>query len=76
MAPFLPEFVGQKGPEIVLGKNSGLQSIEIGLEKLGVEATDEEKAELLTAVKNASFAKNRALTEGEFEELVKTVLSK
>ena len=41
--PFRPEYVGQSGPEIVLGKGSGLDSVLIWLDKTGFGQASEEQ---------------------------------
>ncbi len=76
VTPFLPEIVGQKDPEIVLGKNSGIPSVEKWLEKLGLPAVDskEKKLELVMAVKDASFVKKGLLNEEDFKAVCQKVL--
>ncbi len=68
--PFRPELVGQQPARVVLGKNSGIDSIGIWLDRIGVDATDEEQLELLQAVKAKSLEKKGLLTEDEFRDLV------
>src|SRR6476620_4575907 len=74
--PFAPELVGQKPVSIVLGKNSGPPSMEEWCEKLGVTATDEERAAMLKQVKAKSFEKKDLLTADEFKAIVERVLQK
>jgi isopropylmalate/homocitrate/citramalate synthase len=75
--PFRPEFVGQRGPEIVLGKGSGIDSIHVWLDTLGfAPANDDEALELLEAVKMASLQKKGLLEAQEFKELVEAVRAK
>ena len=72
--PFRPEFVGQTGPEIVLGKGSGLDSIHIWLEKIGQPPADEATAmAMLQEVKAASLAKKGLLDEEEFRGIAERV---
>lgn len=74
--PFRPEFVGQTGPEIVLGKGSGLDSVLIWLDKVGLgPANDEQSMEILTRVKAASLERKGLLDEQAFTEIAKDVLS-
>lgn len=70
VTPYLPELIGRGGTEIVLGKHSGLPSVDIWLEKLGLEATAEEKAAVLAMIKEKAYEVNRLLTEDEFRELL------
>jgi isopropylmalate/homocitrate/citramalate synthase len=74
--PFTPDLVGQKPVNIVLGKNSGPPSMEEWFEKLGIQATDEEKMTVLQAVKAKSFEKKDLLTTDEFKAIISTVLQK
>ena len=74
--PFRPEFVGQTGPEIVLGKGSGLDSVLIWLDRCGLgPATDEQTAEILTRVKLASLERKGLLDEDDFRTIAEDVLA-
>jgi isopropylmalate/homocitrate/citramalate synthase len=74
--PFRPELVGHTGPEIVLGKGSGLDSVLIWLDRLGLPpASDDEKNAILVEVKAASLAKKGLLEESEFRSIAEGVLS-
>jgi isopropylmalate/homocitrate/citramalate synthase len=74
--PFRPEVVGQSGPEVVLGKGSGLDSVHIWLDKVGLPAaSDEEANEMLVAVKAASLAKKGLLEPDEFRRIAEAVIS-
>jgi isopropylmalate/homocitrate/citramalate synthase len=69
--PFRPEFVGQEGPRIVLGKGSGLDSVHIWLDRLRLPPASEEQAtEILQEVKAASLRKKALLTPEEFRAIV------
>ncbi len=73
--PFRPEFVGQTGPEIVLGKGSGLDSVLIWLDKLNLgTATEEEATEILQEVKATSLQKKGLLTADDFAAIATRVL--
>ena len=72
--PFVPDLVGQKPVNIVLGKNSGPPSIDEWAEKTGLKITDDERMALLLAVKAKSFEKKDLLTAEEFKEIVARVL--
>jgi isopropylmalate/homocitrate/citramalate synthase len=71
--PVRPEFVGHEKPQIVMGKKSGLDSISVWSQKLGIELTEEEALAVLTKVKLKSHDLKRVLTEDEFKEIVKNV---
>jgi isopropylmalate/homocitrate/citramalate synthase len=72
--PFHWELVGQKPPEIVLGKNSGVDSIRDWLDRIGVEASELRTQEILLKVKEKSLEKKGLLTEKEFRAIVEAVL--
>jgi len=73
--PFAAELVGQAPVTVVLGKNSGLPSIQEWCEKLKVTASEEEMMEMVRLVKEKSFEKKDLLTEGEFKVIVGQVLA-
>jgi isopropylmalate/homocitrate/citramalate synthase len=68
--PYRWDVVGHEPPEVVLGKGSGLPSIELWLDKLGLDADEGERDQLLRLVKERSLAGKRLLTEDDFRELV------
>lgn len=68
------ELMGHPGPQIVLGKGSGTPSIEIWLERLGIQATPAQVESLTLRVKEKSLEKKGLLTEKEFLALVHEVL--
>ena len=55
---------------IVLGKKSGLDSIRIKAEELGIDVPEERRAELLAAVKALGMEKRGLVTDEEFKALV------
>jgi len=55
---------------IVLGKKSGLDSIRIKAEELGLDVPDERRAEVLAKVKELGVRKRGLVTDDEFRELV------
>jgi isopropylmalate/homocitrate/citramalate synthase len=68
--PYSSELVAaERG--IVLGKKSGLDSIRIKAEELGVELPEERQAEVLAAVKELGARKRGLVTDQEFVELVR-----
>jgi len=72
--PFAADLIGQKPVTIVLGKNSGLPSIQEWCEKLNVQASEEQMMEMLRRVKEKSFEKKDLLTEDDFKAIVGQVL--
>ena len=55
---------------IVLGKKSGLSSIKLKLEELGLGVPEDQHAQLLADVKEQATAAGRLMTDDEFRELV------
>jgi isopropylmalate/homocitrate/citramalate synthase len=73
--PFRPEMVGQTGPEIVLGKGSGLDSVMIWLDKLGFPpGSEEQRMAILQEVKATSLRKKGLLDEDDFQKIAQGVL--
>jgi isopropylmalate/homocitrate/citramalate synthase len=56
---------------IVLGKKSGLDSIDLKCKELGLAITPEQRAPILAEVKKRAIAKRGLLTDEEFREVVK-----
>jgi isopropylmalate/homocitrate/citramalate synthase len=54
----------------VLGKKSGLDSIRIKAEELGLDVPDDRRADLLAAVKQLGAQKHGLVTDEEFRALV------
>lgn len=71
-----PELTGNKAG-VVLGKKSGLKSIEVKLKELGYpDQPKETKQEILLQVKNFSIAQKRILSDDEFSHIVDSIISK
>jgi isopropylmalate/homocitrate/citramalate synthase len=70
LGPFVPALVGQPTFEIVMGKSSGVDSVAEWLEKLGVDASPEQRQAIVLKVKEASIKKKGLLTEREFKKIV------
>jgi isopropylmalate/homocitrate/citramalate synthase len=67
--PYASELVGaERG--IVLGKKSGIDSIAIALDRLGLEVPEERRAELLASVKRLGTEKRRLVSDDDFRQLV------
>ncbi|MDH3533600.1 MAG: hypothetical protein OEO82_11770, partial [Gammaproteobacteria bacterium] len=60
--------------KIVLGKKSGLASIKIKLDELGLEAPDDKHGAILEQVKSQATAAKRLLTNDEFRAVVSQVV--
>ncbi|HUQ22994.1 MAG TPA: hypothetical protein VM049_08260 [Gaiellaceae bacterium] len=67
--PYASELVGaERG--IVLGKKSGLDSIRLKAEELGLELPDDRQADVLAEVKRLGTQKRRLVTDAEFRKLI------
>ncbi len=56
---------------IVLGKKSGLSSIKLKLEELGIDMADDQHAVLLAQVKEQGTAAGRLLADDDFRQLAR-----
>jgi methanogen homocitrate synthase len=65
-----PRFLGRQ-PELVLGKKSGMTSIEMKLKRYNIELDEEAKKALLSDVKSLGIQKKGVLTDEEFLALTK-----
>ena len=66
--PYSSELVGAER-KIVLGKKSGLDSIRIKADELGLDLDDDAQRELLTRVKELGMKKRGLVTDDEFRKL-------
>jgi isopropylmalate/homocitrate/citramalate synthase len=77
LSPFLYNLVGHPDTKVVIGKLSGLPTVEIYLDRLGMETEDKDaKMEILKRVKDRALEKHCLLTLEEFGEIAKNVLDK
>jgi isopropylmalate/homocitrate/citramalate synthase len=67
--PYSSELVSARR-SIVLGKKSGLDSVDLKARELGLSVTPEQRAPILAAVKKRAIAKRGLLTDEEFREIV------
>ena len=72
--PFSAELVGARR-NIVLGKKSGLDSIDLKCKELGLELPADQRPAALAAVKRKGIEKRGLLTDAEFREIVATLCS-
>lgn len=67
--PFSSELVSADR-KIVLGKKSGLDSISLKAEELGLQVSADQRASLLAEVKKKAIAKRGLVTDDEFRQIV------
>jgi len=60
-------------PKIVMGKKSGIDSIAVWSQRLGIDLTEDEALAVLSRVKLKSHDLKRVLTEDEFREIAENV---
>jgi len=76
MAAFAPKLIGKKGYEFILGNQSGVSSVKLFLDRLGLKATKEQMKEILEAIKQESNIVKGNISELEFEHIARRVLKK
>jgi isopropylmalate/homocitrate/citramalate synthase len=72
--PYLPELVGQRPLTPVLGKGSGLDSVLLALDGLGMSASDEQMLEILAEVKSRSLQTKGLVSRDELRVIAERVL--
>jgi len=70
--PYSSEIVGADR-RIVLGKKSGLDSIDLKCRELGIAIAPDQRAPILAAVKKKAISKRGLVTDDEFRIIVKSV---
>jgi isopropylmalate/homocitrate/citramalate synthase len=71
--PYAAELVGATRA-IVLGKKSGLDSIDLKCRELGLEIAPEQRAQILAEIKRRAIEKRGLLSDAEFKEIVSSAL--
>ena len=73
-AAFAPQVIGKRGYEYLLGKESGLNSIRVFLNRLGLEASQEEMKRILEVVKEEANILKGTISEVEFEFIARKII--
>jgi isopropylmalate/homocitrate/citramalate synthase len=68
--PYSAELVSARR-SIVLGKKSGLDSIDLKCKELGLTIQPEQRGAILAEVKKLAIAKRGLLTDDEFRDLIR-----
>jgi isopropylmalate/homocitrate/citramalate synthase len=68
--------VGQPAAQVVMGKGSGIDSVNMWLQKIGMQVSEEDALKVLAAVKAHSLKSKKLLTEAEFRDVAKGVLAR
>lgn len=74
LGPFVPALVGQPPIEIVMGKSSGIDSVAEWMEKMGADASVEQREAIVLKVKEASIQKKGLLSQEEFKRIYESVV--
>jgi isopropylmalate/homocitrate/citramalate synthase len=75
LSPYLYALTGHPDVQVVIGKNSGLSTVEIYLGQLGLTARDDDqKMQILIALKDATYKKGGLLTLAEFGEVATGII--
>ncbi len=75
LSPYLYSLTGHPDTEVVIGKLSGIPTVEIYLDRLGLKARNEEQAmEIVMKVKEQALENLRLLSQGEIEDIAREVL--
>ncbi len=74
LGPFVPSLVGQDPVQIVIGKSSGVDTVVEYLEKIGADASQQQKEAMVQKIKDASIKKKGLLTIEEFKEIYNAVV--
>lgn len=70
VVPYLPSLIGRTGPQVVLGKGSGPDSIHMAAENLGVALDPAQCSVLVGRVKERAIEKHGLVPPEEFEAMV------
>jgi isopropylmalate/homocitrate/citramalate synthase len=77
LSPYLYSLTGHPDTNVVIGKNSGIPTVEIYCEKFGIKCdNDDTKRAIVAALKEKAYTKMRLLTEDEFKEIITTTIAK
>jgi isopropylmalate/homocitrate/citramalate synthase len=68
--------VGQPPAEVVMGKGSGIDSVNMWLADVGMQVSEADAMKVLQAVKLHSLNNKKMLTHAEFRDLARSVLGK
>jgi isopropylmalate/homocitrate/citramalate synthase len=68
--------VGQPPAEVVMGKGSGIDSVNMWLKDVGMQVSEEDALKVLQAVKLHSLNNKKMLTHAEFRDLARSVIGR
>jgi len=65
--------VGQPPAEVVMGKGSGIDSVNQWLQEIGMQVSEDDAMKILQAVKLYSLKTKKLLSRGEFRDIARQV---
>jgi isopropylmalate/homocitrate/citramalate synthase len=68
--------VGQPPAEVVMGKGSGIDSINMWLQDVGMQVSEQDAMKVLQAVKLHSLTNKKMLSHAEFRDVARATLGK
>jgi isopropylmalate/homocitrate/citramalate synthase len=68
--------VGQPPAEVVMGKGSGIDSVNMWLQDVGMQVSEEDAMKVLQAVKLHSLKNKKMLSHAEFRDVARATLSR
>jgi len=76
MLPYQPGAVGRDDFRFVYGKGAGGAALDKFLKELGIEATQEQRKEILEKLKTEAALRKAFLEKDEFLHIIKSVIKK
>jgi 2-isopropylmalate synthase len=73
---YLPELIGRKGRDIVLGKMTGAYAVDKKLKELGINASKEQVKEITRRVKMESSLRKWSITQNDLDVIASDVIGK
>jgi isopropylmalate/homocitrate/citramalate synthase len=72
LSPYRYDLTGHPDWEVVIGKNSGLPTVDVYLDRIGLSCDDKDtKMEIVKDIKAKAYDLHRLLTVAEFEEIAR-----
>jgi len=74
LSPYLYSITGHPEARVTIGKMSGIPTVDIYCDKLGLKPNEEQKLEIVKLIKKKAFEKSSLLTLKEFEDIVRGII--
>jgi len=76
LSPYLYSLTGHPDAKVTIGKMSGIPTVDIYCDQLGLKPNEEQKLEIVKAIKEKAFEKSSLLTLKEFEDIVRGIIDR